>query len=672
MKKTLPALLITVFALACLFPPARATAQAGATFFISAVDSSAFPTVTFRLRAVDLNNQALTNLNSASLSVYENGELMPGVVVTPQVDGPVNLIFVVDLGQLSNLSASSFGVANTRQVMTDLVTNGYFTDGVDTVMVLGRQNVNSDQTVTLLPATQTGTDLTTWAATFPFPRSSNRTKGLLGVDDAISAMAQLAPQPGAQTTAIIFITRFVEDPNAAVSITAAQNTAQAAKQNNISIHVFQTDAQQTNKDALQVLATGTNGQYAPLAARTFATAVEAVYKVIDAQRTYYNVSYRSNLSASGQRLITLNTTDSTSAGTPGRYEITVEPPLLALTAPPTDEAIVREALLTADGSGYAFTTNETSVAADLTWPDGHPRDVASAQLLINDQVEATAPLTPGQTHFEFDWDFSDIDDAGLNSVHVAVKVIDELGLEATTDNTYTIEVILPATPTPTPTEEAIVIPTSGSTLPIAGIVAAVCGLGVVAVVIIGVFAFLARPKAAPSSGAASPSRTPAADIQNTLIGGAAFQDKVLATLTVLEGPKGMMGEPLRVTKATTIIGRNPQKTDITFYPDEESSVSRVHCTIQLDNRSFKLTDNGSSSGTRLNGRQIQPNDPLALADGDELVLGDLAKRGIKLRFNLVTDQAQMRVAGTAEDRTFIMDQRKDDSDDNWDKYAENQ
>ncbi len=668
MKKTFPALLIAAFILLSLFPPARATAQAGATFFVGEVDSAAFPTVTFRLRAVDLNNQPLTSLNSASLSIYENGELMPGVVVTPHVDGPVNVIFVVDLGQLSNLSASSFGIANARQMMASLVTSGYFQDGVDRVMVLGRQNVNSDQTVTLLPATQTGADLTTWASTFQFPRSSNRTKGLLGVDDAINAMAQLAPQPGKETTAVIFITRFIEDPNAAVSITAAQNTVEAARQNNITLHVFQTDARQTNKDALQVLATGTNGQYAPLLSTTFATAVDAVYKIIDAQRAYYTVLYRSNLSASGQRLITINSTGLANEGMSGNYEVTVEAPALNLSEPPTDETIRREALLTADGSGYAFTTNSVEVVANVTWPDKHPREVTSAQLLINDKVEDTLTLAPGQNHFEFEWDLSDIDQAGLNSVHVAVKVVDELGLEATADNTYTIEVILPPTPSPEPTAvPGLTVPEQVPTW-LGLVIAGVCALGAVAVVVIGIFAFLARPKVATSQPAVATPRVSAApDIQNTLIGGAAFQNTVLATLTVLEGPKGMMGEPLRVTKATTIIGRNPQKSDITFYPDEESSVSRIHCTIQLDNKTFKLTDNGSSSGTRLNGRQIQPNDPVLLGEGFEIVLGDLAKRGIKLRFNLVTDQAQLRVAGTAEDHTHIVEKRKDDGDDNWER-----
>ena len=49
-------------------------------------------------------------------------------------------------------------------------------------------------------------------------------------------------------------------------------------------------------------------------------------------------------------------------------------------------------------------------------------------------------------------------------------------------------------------------------------------------------------------------------MQATLIGGIAYQDKVLATLTVIEGPKGLVGEAIRVIKPTSVIGRNPTHT----------------------------------------------------------------------------------------------------------------
>ena len=94
---------------------------------------------------------------------------------------------------------------------------------------------------------------------------------------------------------------------------------------------------------------------------------------------------------------------------------------------------------------------------------------------------------------------------------------------------------------------------------------------------------------------------------------------------------------------------------IHFYAEEESSVSRIHCTIQRDAGIFKLTDNGSSAGTRLNGRAIPANDPVVLADNDEIVLGDLGRRGVKMRFNIVADSGGAKYSGSADDRTRIID-----------------
>ncbi len=141
-----------------------------------------------------------------------------------------------------------------------------------------------------------------------------------------------------------------------------------------------------------------------------------------------------------------------------------------------------------------------------------------------------------------------------------------------------------------------------------------------------------------------------------------MKELVLATLTVLEGPKGLLGEAISVYKPTTVIGRNPQTTDIHFFAEEESSVSRVHCTIQRDGEVFKLTDNGSSSGTRLNGRVIPADDPVVLADNDEIVLGDLGRRGVKMRFNTITDSGEAKYSGIADDRTRIIDGLLPDED----------
>jgi pSer/pThr/pTyr-binding forkhead associated (FHA) protein len=84
----------------------------------------------------------------------------------------------------------------------------------------------------------------------------------------------------------------------------------------------------------------------------------------------------------------------------------------------------------------------------------------------------------------------------------------------------------------------------------------------------------------------------------------------------------------------------------------------LHAAIDPDpSGDFNLTDRNSSAGTRLNGRQIQAGVPVTLEDGDEIVLGDLARRGVKLRFNLATGENVGPYSGSADDRTHLVGDR---------------
>ncbi len=618
-----------------------ASAQTGLTYFITQVDASAFPEVHFTLRAVDLGNKAVEGLNPSNLAVYENGEQVSELEITPQSDGPITYLFVIDQGRASNYQ--TFGYNNLRLAITTLVSGGYFADGRDTVLVLGRQNVNSDQTVVLLPPTHTATDLSTWAANFNFGRGSGATKGLLGVEDGIRRIQEMTPVAGSQTAAILFITRYIEDPSATVAPTAAQNAGDAARSNYISVHVLQTDSNQIGKAALEILASASNGQYAAMRSSNYVSVVSSVYQAIAAQRAYYTVSYRSPVADSGQRQITINTPERPSEGAIGSYEITLQPPSVAFVEPVSNTTIRREAAFGADGTSMTFDTSRVRVIAEVSWPDGFARNLESAQLFANGNQEDSLQVAAGQTLLEFEWDITDIVTEGVSSVTLELRLADELGMLAQAEQPVNIEVIIPATPTPvgprvTPSMVALGIPV----LCIAGLAVIAAGGGAF---------YLVRRRAAATATAsvAEPMGPPV-----TMMASDLSPAHALATLTVLEGPKGLVEEVLRITAATTTLGRNPAQADFAFYPDEESSVSRVHCSLSLEDNLFKLTDTNSSAGTRLNGRKIQPGAPVILADGDEIVLGDLARRGVKLRFNLATEESRGPYSGTADDRTHLM------------------
>ena len=617
-----------------------AYAQSGLTFFVTGEDISAFPQVLIRLRAVELGNKVVSSLNTSTLAVYENGQQVSDLEITPQDDGAISYVFVIDQGRLSNYV--NFQLSNIRQVISTLVSGGYFVDGRDTVMVLGRQNINTDQTVTLLPATKTATELTTWVANFNFDRGTGSTKGLLGIDDAIRKMNELVPVPGSQTTAIIFITRYIEDPSNTVAPTSAQNTASEARRNFTSIYVFQTDPNQYFKGTLQVLADGSDGQYAALTRSNYLNAISTAYQAIDAQRAYYSVSYRSPVADSGRREITINTPGRPSEGVFGEYEVTLLPPEVNITEPVANTTIRREAGISGEDNVPTFDITHIRVMAETSWADGYPRQLENAKFYVQDELEDTAELTPGTDQFEFDWDLSDIATEGLNNITIEVRVEDELGLVAAETSQVNVEVIIPDN------LNSLGSRLSSTWTAVGVVLFCLGGILVVGVIGGGLYFYSKRSSASTEDDADLD------EVMPTVFAGES-PELVLATLSVLEGPSGLIGEIFKLSAYITTLGRDPAQTNIAFYSDEASSISRVHCSIELDDQNeFRITDAHSQSGTRLNGRVLKPDVSVELGDNDEIVLGSLAHRGVKLRFNFAPEESIGPVLGDADDRTHLL------------------
>lgn len=119
------------------------------------------------------------------------------------------------------------------------------------------------------------------------------------------------------------------------------------------------------------------------------------------------------------------------------------------------------------------------------------------------------------------------------------------------------------------------------------------------------------------------------------------QGDALAVLEVVEGPDAFVagvpvGKHIEIRERRMTIGRNPKQVDIQLYSLEEtSSVSRLHCSLEFHEalQCFFLTDEGSSSGTKVDGRSITPHKGHSLKDGDLIELGGIVTNGAILRFH---------------------------------------
>ncbi len=115
----------------------------------------------------------------------------------------------------------------------------------------------------------------------------------------------------------------------------------------------------------------------------------------------------------------------------------------------------------------------------------------------------------------------------------------------------------------------------------------------------------------------------------------------MASLEVVEGPdifaNGVsLGKHIDIHSKRITIGRNGRQVDYQIYSlDQPSSVSRLHCTIEFHEalKCFFITDEGSSSGTKVDGRALTPYKQHSLKNDDLIELGLVEKQGAALRFH---------------------------------------
>ena len=605
--------------------PARA--QSENTYFISAVDSSRFPVVTFHLRALDSTNHDVAGLSASNLPIFEDGKPVPAsnVKITEHNDGPLNVAFVVDEGAQSNYAKL---VPALRQSIGQLVSGGTFVDNRDRVEVAVRENPGSgDRTSLLMKPTSHGQDLLDFLSGYAFSPSAAPTKGLQGVVDITSQMKQLVPQPGTQNAVIIFIARAIEDPAGNVATSAAQNDGAEAASDYITIYAVQASVGLADQEPLKVLANSGNGQFVKLSP-TVSGALDGVYQSLAAERVYFTVSYTSPYSDTGPRLITVGAPGKPTAGLTGQYQVNVTPPLVTLSVQPAE--LRREPIPGAAGPN-PYGPASIRALVHIGWTDGITRALKSVELDVDGvkKDEKTAAQLPlGTTNVDLVADLSDMTTPGTSDLNVNVTVVDMLGNQASAQQRVTVEVVPVSTPVATPEAG------SGFTLENPVVVVAMV-LVVVALVLALVIILLLVRRRAPDDASHQ----------------ASMGENAIGTLFVLTGPSQMLHRPIYLTRPRTVLGREPGSTDITFYAGEPSTVSRVHAVLEYnETKGFSITDKGSANGTSLNGQRLSANAPEPVRDGDEVILGDLAKKGIKLRFASGKGE---RWVGGVDDRTRI-------------------
>jgi hypothetical protein len=557
------------------------------------VDASRFPQVEIWLQPFGALG---ANFAPSDLSIYENGTLVPKENVQLKGALPVTLVIAVDQGRASNFRGDV--LKRLRSTLRKLVDDGYLKDDRDTLRILTL--TSESQADELVDIKYSASDLTNWIDKHRFEQVSKvPTQALVAVERSISRISSDQPNgDSGRTAAIILLTHGIEDPaNAIQAEQSAQQIAQMAQDKEILVFAIDTDSRQRSKGPLDLLTQKTQGKYMSITSENFDGELNDMYRSIFGR---YVVVYTSTLPVSypGEQIRHVNLANDLNAngsqtGCTAVYIVTLLEPIVS-----TPKLITG-----------------TEAVAEVTWPDGYTRTVTAVRCdipatakcnwkiddtRINYTVEVSPPIPITATRIT------------TTTIAAAIRVTDSFGLSGQNKFEVNIPELAPEPPQ--------------SNLPAIAVIgiAGVCGAALVGLIIRRRFAserFRVIPPRQDEPKAVKDDSLP---------------DRSQASLTILEGPPERVGGKIPLDKPVLILGRNPREADIVFSFNDKSSVSRIHCAILCDTGpSFKLIDKNSTGGTWLNGRRLQT--PAELKNGDEIVLGNLSRKGVKLRFNYDPD-----------------------------------
>ena len=598
------------------FPMAVASQGEVEVFAITEVNTGAFPLVRLQVAARDKSGASLDLLSETSMQVLEDGVELPIVSVEP-VEAGIRLAFVIDPGDgVLHTGVSLASVYETAQehIQTFILGRPWMASGVDQVTILVQEGTS---TVILAPMTddpqEIGEKLTEYIPPpdYGFSRSpeyGDFTRAALehGLDELLySAGGEFMPQ------ALVIFTPGVRADLADV--------AERAIEAGIPIHVILTRPQETHywDEALRPLAEVTGGKFIAIYE---SEGLEQLFEFLTAPKGEYVVSYRSTSSSPNIRevVVGLNRAGQHFQAV-GQYSVELENPQVNIVSPNTGSQITRQGQKDIETPAEAAPTF-IIVEAVVSWGDEYPREIRQSRLLVDDVTIAQSKMVDERV--EFTWDIRSYQTEGQVPAELLVQVEDELGMQGISSPvTIGIEYVPPPDTGFTPSESTLVY--------------VALGIALVAVAL-GIFLFFNRSRLVPA-------------IQHAGENIIDFVERVTgrrtalvarAYLVPLEGFDKPPSKPYEIY-GTTAIGRSRRHADLLFHiNDEDSAISRLHCTILDEDDHFAIRDEDSTNGTLVNDEKLSPLEPLMLQDGDVIDVAPLERGGLRFLFQLARPDGQ--------------------------------
>ncbi|MBC8252703.1 MAG: FHA domain-containing protein [Ardenticatenia bacterium] len=363
---------------------------------------------------------------------------------------------------------------------------------------------------------------------------------------------------------------------------------------------------------LESIAIMTDGKFVVLDS---VAALDGLWDDILGGRDQLAVSYRS-ASANPQEVVAVATLpDGRSLQASRGFPVVELKPVVVQFTEPAAETVITKTAPAYDTPLGDLAPQSLGARLRFTWPDGHPRRLKQVEYTVGNQVHVV-------TEEPFDVVALPIAALDSGSYSVKVRTIDELGItgEEGLPLRFSVKVDRPEAPPSEPVVTAIKeAVTEGRTLNYAAL-----GLGALALLLALVLLFYFRKPERRERFTETVKRSwDDATAPFRLDRGKKQSGAVRARLVLLEGD-GALPPVVDIRDAHTRLGRNPNLASLVI---DDPRVSKYHCRIVEEaDGTFRVTDEGSTSGTYVNYEIVPTGSGQVLHQGDILNIGPIAFR----------------------------------------------
>jgi hypothetical protein len=602
---------------------------------IKKVEVDQFPIVVAQISASDENGRNLGDLSN--LMLQENGQEIETFQIEP-LDLGVGLVFVIDANETINETDESGGLTRLEKVRDSIIRYAnFFMDPLP-----------NDEVSILIPDGQGGIPLdkngmryqneVINAINFYQPDQFEEPPLNRMLEQAID-QAQSNPDDGRFRGIVLFT-----DGGQLDETLDYKSITNKALEAGVPIFALLLGSRADEEEiaSLEALTIPTGGQFTHMPEVEDA---DSLFQLIEERSTQQQISYRSSINTSGSHSLVVSTGE---AEDKIDFEVMVSPPSVSITV--DNNRPIRRVGTKPSTPLDLMEPFVQPLVAQVIWPDGQPRKLVDAKLLINgEEVALEAPVLGDDGVLAFEWDLRRIDE-GLYDIQI--EVTDELGLGGISEK-LPLAVEIDRPPEPIPTMTVAPAPTQLPPEPVIiepielqdNFVLLGAGLfflalfGLMALLFIIVFARRSRAAkiaAVPAAGSVStaggirqPGWAPAVNLASTAGPGVmdpnvtyiippefAISDLGKAYIEVLEhAPEHATIIP--ITGSNIALGRDPKVVQVPF---NDRSVSRLHARIMESDGVYRIYDEGSSSGTYVNFERIGLA-PRILNDDDDLHFG---------------------------------------------------